>query len=146
MIPQLDSVLKILNDKHRQPHLLINKWIVMVITNCLFDVGFVSSTLTNPIWFVKTRIQLNRNKKLTARQCIVSIYNKQVRTIVICNFLTVISILNPESGRKRDTQRESMDPWIHSTIHVFQHEINNASWCEKGFFPLGLHMCRFGVC
>jgi len=39
--------------------------------------GFVSSTLTNPIWFVKTRIQLNRNQNLTARQCVVSIYNQQ---------------------------------------------------------------------
>jgi len=39
--------------------------------------GFVASTVTNPIWFVKTRIQLNRDKKVTARQCIVSIYNKQ---------------------------------------------------------------------
>ncbi|KAK9708776.1 Mitochondrial carrier protein [Popillia japonica] len=38
--------------------------------------GFMSSTLTNPIWFVKTRLQLDYNKhnRMTAFQCIRSIY------------------------------------------------------------------------
>jgi len=39
--------------------------------------GFVASTVTNPIWFVKTRIQLDRSKKVTARQCVANIYGKQ---------------------------------------------------------------------
>lgn len=34
--------------------------------------GFTSCTLTNPIWFVKTRLQLDqkRNNRLTVRECI----------------------------------------------------------------------------
>lgn len=38
--------------------------------------GFVSSTLTNPIWFVKTRLQLDYNSKvkMTVRQCIERVY------------------------------------------------------------------------
>ncbi|EFX67098.1 solute carrier family 25 member 36-A-like isoform X1 [Daphnia pulex] len=39
--------------------------------------GFVSCTLTNPIWFVKTRLQLNRNQNVTAWQCISNIYRSQ---------------------------------------------------------------------
>lgn len=39
--------------------------------------GFVSCTLTNPIWFVKTRLQLNRNRNVTAWQCIANIYRSQ---------------------------------------------------------------------
>lgn len=40
--------------------------------------GFVSSTLTNPIWFVKTRLQLDYNStnKMTAIDCIKSIYRQ----------------------------------------------------------------------
>lgn len=40
--------------------------------------GFVSSTLTNPIWFVKTRLQLDQTKygETTALTCIKSIYNE----------------------------------------------------------------------
>ncbi|XP_011205621.1 mitochondrial carrier protein Rim2 isoform X1 [Bactrocera neohumeralis] len=38
--------------------------------------GFVSSTLTNPIWFVKTRLQLDYNSKvqMTVRECINRVY------------------------------------------------------------------------
>lgn len=38
--------------------------------------GFVSSTSTNPIWFVKTRLQLdfNSEKQMTVRDCIRNIY------------------------------------------------------------------------
>lgn len=38
--------------------------------------GFVSSSLTNPIWFVKTRLQLDYNSKvqMTVRQCINRVY------------------------------------------------------------------------
>lgn len=38
--------------------------------------GFVSSTATNPIWFVKTRMQLDYNSKvqMTVRQCIERVY------------------------------------------------------------------------
>lgn len=38
--------------------------------------GFVSSTATNPIWFVKTRLQLDNdsNSKMSVRQCINRIY------------------------------------------------------------------------
>ncbi|EDW63998.1 mitochondrial carrier protein Rim2 isoform X2 [Drosophila novamexicana] len=38
--------------------------------------GFVSSTATNPIWFVKTRLQLDYNSKvqMTVRQCIERVY------------------------------------------------------------------------
>ncbi|XP_019869366.1 mitochondrial carrier protein Rim2 isoform X2 [Aethina tumida] len=40
--------------------------------------GFMASTLTNPIWFVKTRLQLDINKdsKMTAMQCVQRIYAK----------------------------------------------------------------------
>lgn len=40
--------------------------------------GFSASTLTNPIWFVKTRLQLDVNKqsKMTAMQCVKRIYKK----------------------------------------------------------------------
>jgi solute carrier family 25 protein 33/36 len=38
--------------------------------------GFVSSTATNPIWFVKTRLQLDHdlNSKMNVRECIKRIY------------------------------------------------------------------------
>ncbi|ALC38176.1 CG18317 [Drosophila busckii] len=38
--------------------------------------GFVASTATNPIWFVKTRMQLDYNSKvqMTVRQCIERVY------------------------------------------------------------------------
>ncbi|XP_037958693.1 mitochondrial carrier protein Rim2 isoform X2 [Teleopsis dalmanni] len=38
--------------------------------------GFVSSSITNPIWFVKTRLQLDYNSKvqMTVRQCIERVY------------------------------------------------------------------------
>ncbi|XP_076275691.1 replication in mitochondria 2 isoform X2 [Rhynchophorus ferrugineus] len=40
--------------------------------------GFMASTLTNPIWFVKTRLQLDVNKEnpMTALQCVKHIYSK----------------------------------------------------------------------
>ncbi|XP_030750468.1 mitochondrial carrier protein Rim2-like [Sitophilus oryzae] len=40
--------------------------------------GFMASTLTNPIWFVKTRLQLDVNKEnpMTALQCVKQIYAK----------------------------------------------------------------------
>lgn len=40
--------------------------------------GFVSSTATNPIWFVKTRLQLDYNSqhKMTVRECIQGIYKQ----------------------------------------------------------------------
>lgn len=40
--------------------------------------GFVSSTSTNPIWFVKTRLQLdfNSDHKMTVRDCIRGIYRE----------------------------------------------------------------------
>lgn len=38
--------------------------------------GFAASTATNPIWFVKTRLQLDHNSKdqMTVRECIRKIY------------------------------------------------------------------------
>lgn len=38
--------------------------------------GFAASTATNPIWFVKTRLQLDHNAKdqMTVRQCVQKIY------------------------------------------------------------------------
>lgn len=41
--------------------------------------GFVSATLTNPIWFVKTRLQLDYNSKskMTVSECVKRIYATQ---------------------------------------------------------------------
>lgn len=41
--------------------------------------GFVSASLTNPIWFVKTRLQLdyNANGKMTVSECVKRIYATQ---------------------------------------------------------------------
>ncbi|CAH0391686.1 unnamed protein product [Bemisia tabaci] len=39
--------------------------------------GFTAATATNPIWFVKTRLQLHHNKNLTASECIQRIYKTQ---------------------------------------------------------------------
>lgn len=41
--------------------------------------GFVSASLTNPIWFVKTRLQLdsNANGKMTVTECVKRIYESQ---------------------------------------------------------------------
>lgn len=38
--------------------------------------GFASATATNPIWFVKTRLQLDHNSQaqMTVRQCVQKIY------------------------------------------------------------------------
>lgn len=38
--------------------------------------GFAASTATNPIWFVKTRLQLDHNSKnrMTVRECVAKIY------------------------------------------------------------------------
>nr|XP_012135594.1 PREDICTED: solute carrier family 25 member 36-A isoform X5 [Megachile rotundata] len=39
--------------------------------------GFVACTLTNPIWFVKTRLQLDhRSNKITAMECVQRIYRQ----------------------------------------------------------------------
>ncbi|KAF5270656.1 hypothetical protein FQA39_LY01394 [Lamprigera yunnana] len=40
--------------------------------------GFMACTLTNPIWFVKTRLQLDLNKenRMTVKQCVAQIYRK----------------------------------------------------------------------
>ncbi|CAH0564789.1 unnamed protein product [Brassicogethes aeneus] len=40
--------------------------------------GFMACTLTNPIWFVKTRLQLdlNKDRKMSAMQCVQRIYAK----------------------------------------------------------------------
>ncbi len=45
------------------------------------DLGFTASTLTNPIWLVKTRLQLDRSagiKSLSIRQCVTSIHKELV--------------------------------------------------------------------
>lgn len=41
--------------------------------------GFVAATATNPIWFVKTRLQLDYNAKvqMTVRECVRRIYERQ---------------------------------------------------------------------
>lgn len=42
-----------------------------------FCAGFVACTLTNPIWFVKTRLQLDhRSNKITAMECVQRIYRQ----------------------------------------------------------------------
>ncbi|XP_006564587.1 mitochondrial carrier protein Rim2 isoform X3 [Apis cerana] len=42
-----------------------------------FCAGFVACTLTNPIWFVKTRLQLDhRTNKITAMECMQRIYQQ----------------------------------------------------------------------
>ena len=42
-----------------------------------FCAGFVACTLTNPIWFVKTRLQLDhRSDKITAMECVQRIYRQ----------------------------------------------------------------------
>lgn len=40
--------------------------------------GFAAATTTNPIWFVKTRLQLDnqRGEGLSVRQCVSNIYNQ----------------------------------------------------------------------
>ena len=43
--------------------------------------GFTASTLTNPIWLIKTRLQLDRaagTQSLSIRKCIVNIHNNLV--------------------------------------------------------------------
>lgn len=41
--------------------------------------GFVASTATNPIWFVKTRLQLdNQANHVSAIKCIKKIYQQSV--------------------------------------------------------------------
>lgn len=51
--------------------------------------GFAASTATNPIWFVKTRLQLDHNSKnqMTLMQCVRKIY----RTSGIVGFYKGIS-------------------------------------------------------
>ncbi|EAA05757.4 AGAP009333-PA, partial [Anopheles gambiae str. PEST] len=39
--------------------------------------GFVSSTATNPIWFIKTRMQLDSNARMTVGECVRRIYESQ---------------------------------------------------------------------
>ncbi|CAK9826696.1 Mitochondrial carrier protein Rim2 [Anthophora retusa] len=42
-----------------------------------FCAGFVACTLTNPIWFVKTRLQLDhRTNRITAMECVERIYRQ----------------------------------------------------------------------
>ena len=44
--------------------------------------GFSASTCTNPIWLIKTRLQLDKSagtQTLTVRQCVANIYANLVR-------------------------------------------------------------------
>ena len=46
-----------------------------------FFTGFWASTLTNPIWFIKTRLQLDRaskEKTLGIRKCVMKVYKENV--------------------------------------------------------------------
>lgn len=52
--------------------------------------GFVSCTMTNPIWFVKTRLQLD-GQTVTALQCIKRIYAK---TVIYFRIHTLFFIMN----------------------------------------------------
>ena len=54
---------------------------VILILKELFTLGFTASTLTNPIWLIKTRLQLDRSsgtKSLNIRSCITQIYSDLV--------------------------------------------------------------------
>lgn len=77
--------------------------------------GFMASTLTNPIWFVKTRLQLDFNKEnqMTAMQCVRRIYSTSVSfhlfavkpvESILCYFLRVFW----------DSIKESLHPtWVY---------------------------------
>lgn len=61
-----------LNFEHR--NLSIDSPIVHILSaSCA---GFAASTATNPIWFVKTRLQLDHNSKvkMTVTECVKKIY------------------------------------------------------------------------
>lgn len=45
----------------------------------LFFLGFFQTTCTNPIWMIRTRLQLDRmtlDNKLTIRKCIKKVYSE----------------------------------------------------------------------
>ena len=49
----------------------------------IYHAGFSASTCTNPIWLVKTRLQLDRatgSSELTVRQCVRNIFKSHVST------------------------------------------------------------------
>ena len=48
--------------------------------------SIITSTVTNPIWLIKTRLQLDKahfNKKLTIRRCAMQIYQEKVKALCI---------------------------------------------------------------
>lgn len=59
--------------------------------------GFTASTLTNPIWFVKTRLQLDVNKenRMTAIQCVRRIYRKSVSIVSTFVLLFTRKLITP---------------------------------------------------
>jgi hypothetical protein len=62
--------------------------IIIKVVSFISIAGFVACSATNPIWFVKTRLQLDYasgGKKLTAAQCIKRIYIQSVSRIVSDN-------------------------------------------------------------
>ena len=58
----------------------------------IFLLGFCASTATNPIWMIKTRLQLDRarDKTLNIKNCFQNIYKEHVSIFHPCNYSFLI--------------------------------------------------------
>ena len=86
MLPQQQRQVKFVY-KFLAVCLLYNIWFIWY-----FLLGFCASTATNPIWMIKTRLQLDRarDKTLNIKNCFQNIYKEHVSLFHPCNYSFLI--------------------------------------------------------
>ena len=101
----------------------------------MISLGFTASTLTNPIWLIKTRLQLDRSsgtKSLNIRSCVANIYNDLVSHTV---WKKRLQSSPKKSHWTNFSARKLLSFWFSSGCIFWQIQKKNLvkSWKEHGF-------------